>query len=168
MTQVFFSIGTNLGDKIANICFALENINASIGVIKTVSSVFETDAWGYESENTFYNIALECFSNMTPFEILNKCKEIEKNCGRSLKDKKGYADRVLDIDILFYGNKKIDNPNLQIPHPLRTERAFVLAPMNEIAKNYLDSEKNATIQELFLNCHDKMKVKRTAILLNWR
>lgn len=168
MTEVYLSIGTNLGNKIDNINYALANILSKIGVITSCSSIYQSEAWGYESENIFYNIALSVNTELEPEELLKFCKKIEQNAGRELKTNTEYSDRPLDIDILYYSDLCINSKVLSIPHPHRAVRMFVLVPMAEIAKNYYDIEKNATIQELLLNCHDKTNIDKLSIELNWK
>lgn len=168
MESIYLGIGTNLGDKISNIYFALENIRTQIGVISAVSSVYESKAWGFESENCFYNLAIEVVTELSPKDLLSKCKQIELDAGRKIKVENSYSDRILDIDILYFNNLEIEQENLIIPHPLISERNFVLAPLAEIAKNLFDTKKNVTIQELFLNCHDKTIVEKLPINLDWR
>lgn len=168
MTKVYLSIGTNLGNKIENIDFALVNIQHKIGVISTISSVYQSEAWGYDSENIFYNIALELNTNLKPEEILLACQNIEKEAGRIFKKNAEYSDRILDIDILYFNDLTINTENLQIPHPKRLARLFVLVPMTEIASNFIDVEKNARIQDLLLNCPDKTNVEKLSIELNWK
>ncbi len=137
MAIVFLGLGSNLGNKELNIKKALELIEQKAGALKTVSSFYHSKAWGYISENEFVNIVAEVESTLTPTELLNILKQIEKELGRATKTIFGYEDRVIDIDILFYDNLILNTPELKIPHPLLGKRDFVLYPLAEIAPDFI-------------------------------
>ncbi|NCA22893.1 MAG: 2-amino-4-hydroxy-6-hydroxymethyldihydropteridine diphosphokinase, partial [Crocinitomicaceae bacterium] len=134
--QVVIALGSNLGDKKSNIQQAVSLIEKKIGKVEKVSSFFENPAAGFESENDFVNACLICESELSSLDLLIQLKEIESQMGR-IKTKTTYEDRVIDLDIIFYGNQKIEFENLIIPHPKYTERDFVLLPISELI-NYQD------------------------------
>lgn len=133
MHTVYLSLGSNLGYKQLNIMHAVGLIATRIGKIKKLSELHETEPWGFSSENMFVNAAVCIETELSPRELLTATKEIEKKLGRSCKSSGGeYKDRVIDIDILIYDDIKVDEPDLKIPHPLMTERDFVMIPLSEI------------------------------------
>ena len=142
MHTVYFSLGTNLGDKEQNILRAIEEIGKRIGPVKNQSGFLVTEPWGFMSKNRFLNAAIKVDTYLSPIDVLHITQSIEKELGRTSKSKKRrYKDRIIDIDILlFYNNDgndgedgiHIDTPELTIPHPLMNERDFVLIPLSEI------------------------------------
>ena len=147
MVDLYLSLGSNQGDRAKNIENAISLLNVELGTPYTaVSSFLETEPWGFESEDKFLNAAvryqLRLRKGYNPeaegLMILEICKDIERRLGRTGKpqyDEKGeriYADRPIDIDILLFGNNKIDCEELTIPHKLMYERDFVMIPLNEI------------------------------------
>ena len=132
-SKVYFSLGTNLGDKEANIGEAIRKISELIGTVERQSTLYVTEPWGFESENLFVNAAVCCTTGLTPRQVLDATQRIEWEMGRKVKSVDGqYHDRIIDIDILMFGDLKIDEPDLKIPHPLMHEREFVMKPLNEI------------------------------------
>ena len=131
--KVYFSLGSNLGDKEGNIREAISRIGELIGEVDRQSTLLATEPWGFESNNTFVNAAIRCTTSLSPFEILNITQNIERAMGRTLKSVDGqYHDRIIDIDILIYDDLHITTPQLTLPHPLMKERDFVMIPLKEI------------------------------------
>lgn len=136
MHTVYLSLGTNLGDKEANINRAIEKINDSVGTVLRTSSFIETEPWGFDSSNTFLNAALCVETNLSPGQLLNVTQLIEREMGRTHKSvNRVYHDRLIDIDILLYDDITISTPALTIPHPLMQERDFVMKPLREIIED---------------------------------
>ena len=134
MHQVYLGLGTNLGDKEANLKAALEEISKRVGEIASLSAFYASEPWGFESENSFLNAVCCVISNFSPVEILSITQDIERELGRKTKSIGGiYSDRMIDIDILLYDDLQIHTPELTIPHPLMWERDFVMIPLREIA-----------------------------------
>ena len=134
MAKVFLGLGTNLGDKRNNLLTAVTNIEEKIGKVTFLSSFYETEPWGFKSDNSFLNAALCVETSLEPVAILHIIKEIEVEMGRTQKSvNKVYSDRPIDIDILLYDDMIIKTEELTIPHPLMTERDFVMKPLVEIA-----------------------------------
>lgn len=142
---IYLALGTNLGDKEANILRAYELIEEKIGTIIGRSSFYYSKPWGFTSDNDFVNTVICVKSSMKPRILLEATQEIERMMGRHKNkavtstacDKtnvapREYHDRIIDIDILMYGDLCIDEPDLKIPHPLMKERDFVMVPLNEL------------------------------------
>lgn len=126
-------MGTNLGDKRKNIAEAIKNIGELVGDVVRQSALYETEPWGFRSDNRFVNAAVCVDTQLSPRRLLEVTQRIEREMGRTLKSDGGeYHDRIIDIDILLYGDLHIDEPDLKIPHPLMHERDFVMTPLNEI------------------------------------
>lgn len=133
MHKVYLSLGSNLGDRKYEIKRAVELIGERIGAVERVSSLYETEPWGFSSDNMFVNAAVCVSTQLTPRALLEATQAIERDMGRTVKSVNGqYHDRTIDIDILLYDNIKVDEPDLKIPHPLMNERAFVMKPLKEI------------------------------------
>lgn len=129
----YLSLGTNLGDKRKNIAEVIKNIGELVGDVVRQSALYETEPWGFRSDNRFVNAAVCVDTQLSPRRLLEVTQRIEREMGRTLKSDGGeYHDRIIDIDILLYGDLHIDEPDLKIPHPLMHERDFVMTPLNEI------------------------------------
>ena len=146
--QLFLGLGTNQGDKQLNIEHAISMLNVELKTpYRAVSSLIETEPWGFDSQQKFLNAVvlfeLDLPQGYNPeaegLMILEICKDIEHRMGRTGEaqyDEKGnriYADRPIDIDILLFGDNKIDCPELTVPHRLMYERDFVMIPLKEVA-----------------------------------
>lgn len=142
MHIVYLSLGTNLGYRRRNIRRAIEKIGEQIGAVVRQSALYDTEAWGYQSSHRFINAAICVETLLSPHDLLAATQDIERQMGRRHKTKKkadglpaegaGYQDRLIDIDILLYDDIRVDEPDLQIPHPLMRERDFVMQPLQEI------------------------------------
>jgi 2-amino-4-hydroxy-6-hydroxymethyldihydropteridine diphosphokinase len=134
MHQVYLGLGTNLGDKEANLKAALEEIAKRVGEITSQSAFYASEPWGFESDNLFLNAVCGVCTELSPEETLRTTQEIERTLGRLKKSVNGvYSDRIIDIDILLFDDLQINTPELTIPHPLMWERDFVKIPLKEIA-----------------------------------
>ncbi len=131
MEETYLLLGTNLGDRIALLNNALTAIAREIGIIRKLSSVYETAAWGKEGQPNYLNQAVLVITPLTPLQLLEKINTIEKNLGRKRVVK--WESRPIDIDILGYADQIIDTPDLQVPHPHLPNRRFALIPLQEIA-----------------------------------
>ena len=133
MSKVYLGLGSNLGDRKENLACAIRLIGERVGKVLRVSSFIETEPWGVESDNTFVNAVILCETTLTPRQVLRATQKIEREMGRKKKSTDGgYADRCIDIDILLYDDLRVDEPDLQIPHPLMLKRDFVMIPLREI------------------------------------
>ncbi|EFR92122.1 2-amino-4-hydroxy-6- hydroxymethyldihydropteridine pyrophosphokinase, partial [Listeria innocua FSL S4-378] len=146
MAKAFLSIGTNIGERLDNLNDALRGLVDSEKIkITNVSSVYETDAVGYEDQAAFLNIASEVETDFTPNELLDFCLALELELGRVRLFK--WGPRLIDIDILLYDDVKIDTEKLKIPHPYMKERAFVMIPLIEISPEKSNLLENPAILE---------------------
>ena len=150
MSTVYLGLGTNLGDKEVQLRTAVNEIEKRIGLIMILSAFYTTIPWGFTSEHTFLNAACAVETFLDPYELLSVTQDIEKNLGRKHKSvDHHYADRLIDIDILFFDQIIIHEANLQIPHPLLTKRDFVLKPLVEIAPDLVHPINHLTIRKLW-------------------
>lgn len=150
MATVYLGLGTNLGNKEANLRTAIHKLQKRIGKQVSLSSFYETAPWGFESDHSFLNAAIGLETSLSPIEILHITQEIEKELGRTKKSVNGsYSDRLIDIDILLYDTLVLQTPELTIPHPLMTERDFVMKPLIEIAGNVIHPTRQKTLSELY-------------------
>ena len=150
MATVYLGLGTNLGNKEANLRTAIHKLQKRIGKQVSLSSFYETAPWGFESDHSFLNAAIGLETSLSPIEILHITQEIEKELGRTKKSVNGsYSDRLIDIDILLYDTLVLQTPELTIPHPLMTERDFVMNPLLEIAGNVIHPTRQKTLSELY-------------------
>lgn len=145
---VYLSLGSNVGDKFLHLSNAIKQLR-NVGMTDKISPVFETKPWGFDSNNKFYNIVIKFITHLSPDELLKKIKEIEIKLGRTQKThNKCYSDRTIDIDILFYNNIILSSEELTIPHPLLTERDFVLIPLHCIEPDLVHPILKKTIKLL--------------------
>lgn len=150
MATVYLGLGTNLGDKEANLRTAIYKLQERIGKQVSLSSFYETAPWGFESDHSFLNAAIGLETKLPPIEVLHITQEIERELGRTRKSVDGnYSDRLIDIDILLYDGLVLHTPELTIPHPLMTERDFVMKPLIEIAGNVIHPTRQKTLSELY-------------------
>ena len=131
---VYLGLGTNIGDRQQNLTRAIELLSLALGKCIAVSRFIETAPWGFDSENSFLNCAAAFETELQTTELLDTTESIERELGRTVKSQGGnYSDRIIDIDILLYGNETIETERLTVPHPLMHKRDFVLQPLAEIA-----------------------------------
>jgi 2-amino-4-hydroxy-6-hydroxymethyldihydropteridine diphosphokinase len=136
MHRVYLGLGSNLGDRRWNIAEAVRFISERVGQVTRQSSLIETEPWGFESQNKFLNAVVLCETTKSPREVLQLTQQIERDMGRNRKTQHStYTDRPIDIDILLYDDITVDEPDLQIPHPLMYQRDFVMIPLREINDN---------------------------------
>ncbi len=171
--SVFLLLGSNLGDRERNLLMACSGISKSIGTILKISSVYETEPWGFEDNSPFYNQALEAETALSPEELLQEIHRIEKRLGRvrqepecssgSVCSSTVYSSRTIDVDILFYDSRILFTEELMIPHPRLHERRFTLVPLNEIAPAFMHPVYRKPVSDLLLMCNDKGGVKRISL-----
>jgi 2-amino-4-hydroxy-6-hydroxymethyldihydropteridine diphosphokinase len=142
---VSLALGTNLGNRQANLKSALQHLSKSV-TLQRISSLYETDPVGYEDQPRFLNITCYGTTQLAPQALLDRAKEIEKAMGRQQTIRNG--PRPIDIDILLYDRLTLTQERLTIPHPRMRERAFVLVPLQEISPTSVDPVTGQTIQQL--------------------
>ncbi|MEA4812719.1 MAG: 2-amino-4-hydroxy-6-hydroxymethyldihydropteridine diphosphokinase [Anaerolineaceae bacterium] len=155
--QVYLGLGTNLGDRLANLQAARDALARKMKVCQ-VSAVYETDPWGYTEQPKFYNQVLKVETELSPLGLLTFLKKTEKELGR--KENFRYGPRLIDLDILFYDDLVVQMPRLEIPHPRLHERAFVLVPLAEMAAALVHPLLGQSISSLLEKVPDKESVKR--------
>lgn len=134
--RVYLGLGSNLGERATHLTSAVQLLDASSGLtITRVSSIYETAPWGDEEQPAYLNMVLEATAELAPGELLALSQSIENTMGRERTRK--WAPRVIDIDILLYGEHIIKAAELQVPHPHLSARQFVLVPLLEIAPDLL-------------------------------
>jgi len=145
LAKVYLGLGANLGDRERNLVRAVELLSQWVR-IEDLSSLYETDPVGYLEQPRFLNAVCALTTNMSPEDMLRLAKNIEYTLGRT----PGFqnAPRPVDIDILFYGDRVINLPDLTIPHPRLVERAFVLVPLAEIAPDLVHPVSSRTVKEM--------------------
>jgi 2-amino-4-hydroxy-6-hydroxymethyldihydropteridine diphosphokinase len=158
MTHVrcFLSLGSNLGDSAGFLREAVKRANAGIGHVLRVSPVFRTAAWGKTDQPDFLNIAVEVETALEPVALMERLLGIEKLLGRVRTEK--WGPRLIDIDLLFYGEAIVGLPGLHVPHPELHKRMFVLAPLHAIAPDLVHPVLKKTISQLLEECPDELEI----------
>jgi 2-amino-4-hydroxy-6-hydroxymethyldihydropteridine diphosphokinase len=155
---VYLSIGTNIGDRLSNIEYAHCKIDLLVGKLLQKSSIYSTEPWGFASQDYFYNQVISLRTKKQPSALLDVLLTIESGLGRVRSFKN--APRILDIDILFFGDEIILDGDLLIPHPRLHLRNFILIPMAEIAGNFIHPVYKKTINELLQQTTDQSTVHK--------
>ena len=132
MTRAYIGLGANLGDRAAMLRAAVEQLAAEPGIeVVAVSPVHETDPVGYTAQPRFLNAAAAVETELPPRAVLDRLLGIERRLGRT-RDGPRFGPRTIDLDLLLYGNERIDEPGLEVPHPRLHERLFALEPLLEL------------------------------------
>ncbi len=160
LKKAYISIGSNLGNRLQNLQNALFRLDAQVGKITAISKVYESEAWGFEA-NDFLNACVTLETYLTPEEVLLKILSIEKMLGRERFLEKGYESRIIDIDIIYYGNEVVQTDRLTVPHPKLQDRKFVLMPLAEIAPQFYHPTLKKDTRNLLQECRDKGLVRKT-------
>jgi 2-amino-4-hydroxy-6-hydroxymethyldihydropteridine diphosphokinase len=155
--KAYISAGSNLGDRKANLKFALDSLARKSAILK-ISSCYETEPVGFRNQPWFVNLAIELKTHLSPFELLSFCREIEVSSGRVRTFPN--ASRTLDLDILLYGDVVISENDLIIPHPRLSERRFVLEPLAQIAPKVIHPILKKSIQSLLEACADSSTINK--------
>ncbi len=163
--QVILSLGTNQGQKLENINKCIALLHNEVGTIIKVSSLYESDSWGFDSDS-FYNCIVVMHTNLPPFKLLKKVLKVESKMGRIRKTTKEYESRIIDIDIIAFDEEIIESENLIIPHPLLKKRLFVLIPIQEVIPNWTHPIDKTTISEIINLCDDNSKCLIVSKLFN--
>lgn len=158
MDTAYLLLGSNMGNRLANIKNAIQKISQVCGDIVQLSSIYDTAAWGYTEQGNFLNQVVVLDSNMHPTQLMLHLLEIEKEIGR-VRDIK-YGPRLIDIDILLFDNEIINNSILTLPHPELQKRKFALMPLVEVASELIHPIIKQTITELLLSCTDTCYVQK--------
>ncbi|MBT8317362.1 MAG: 2-amino-4-hydroxy-6-hydroxymethyldihydropteridine diphosphokinase [Lutibacter sp.] len=160
----YLSLGTNLGNKFENLQQAVDLVADEIGSVLKISSVYNTAAWGFESDH-FYNICIQVATNLNPEHLLETIHKIELSLGRKRTSDKKYKSRIIDIDVLLYDQEIIFSKDLIVPHKEMINRKFVLVPLAEIAPNLIHPIEKKQIQVCLTNSTDDSNIENTYLKL---
>jgi len=158
--KVYLSLGSNLGNRESNLAQATIALSINFEIFDIVSSsYYESEPLYNKNQPEFLNSVVKFCTSLKPFEVLDVTQKVEKMLGRSKKTEKNQP-RIIDIDILFFGDSVIETEKLSIPHPMIALRKFVLLPLAEIEPNFIIPHTKITISDLIDNCPDKSRVVR--------
>lgn len=158
--QVVLLLGSNQGNKRQLLSKALELLSTA-GKPVRISSLYETEPWGFECNENFLNQAAVFDTLLSPLEFLDRCQQAERQLGRiRTGTAPRYSSRPIDIDILFYESLILDTPRLVLPHPRLHERNFALNPLKEILPHFVHPVLRQTISEIAIHCPDRLKAKK--------
>lgn len=155
---ICLSLGANLGDREVTIARAIKLMAAGGVRLLAVSGMYATEPVGYRDQPEFINCAATVATDLEPHALLSRLRAIERVLGRRARAK--WHEREIDIDIVLFGERIVDTPDLVIPHPQMSSRAFVLAPLAEIAPNARNPVLGATVEQLLAACDDRSGVRR--------
>jgi 2-amino-4-hydroxy-6-hydroxymethyldihydropteridine diphosphokinase len=158
MNGKYLLLGSNTGNRLENLNHAKGIIRERMGIIDSESPVYQTSPWGLPSQPDFYNQVLRIKTNLEPGDLLKEIIDLENEMGRIRKKK--WDKRIIDIDILFYENRIINEDRLKIPHPLIPERLFVLVPLADIAADEIHPFLNIPVKELLKRTSDTSTYKK--------
>ena len=156
--KAVISLGSNLGNKKNNLDIAI-NLIGKFSSIITKSHIYYSEPWGYQSNHSFLNMGMMVRTKLEPLDFLKKLKDIEMKMGRPPKKKDTYEDRLIDLDILIFGNFKINQKELVIPHPKIKERKFSLLILKDIFGNKYIPELDNSVDEMLMICNDHSNVE---------
>ena len=162
--KVVLSLGSNIGNRLENIQNCIQLIHENIGLVLRVSKLYETPAWGFESDD-FYNCALVVHTSFSAEKILKKIATIEKELGRFRKRTDLYEARVIDIDIIMIEDLIVQTEHLQVPHPQMQFRKFVLLPLLDLKIDYNHPVLHQSIEQLYKSCEDQSECELVGDLI---
>lgn len=145
LPRIGFALGSNLGDRLAHLRAAVASMRRYCDV-KAVSPVYETPPAYVEDQPSFLNAAVIGYSSLSPLDLLHAMKQLERELGRKISYRNG--PRLIDIDIVFYGDRRLHISELELPHPRMAEREFVLRPMADIAGDWLHPETGLSVADM--------------------
>ncbi|MCX7743494.1 MAG: 2-amino-4-hydroxy-6-hydroxymethyldihydropteridine diphosphokinase [Flavobacteriales bacterium] len=160
MNRAVLLMGGNLGNVPVTFSRARGLIATQVGEIISTSSLYLSDAWGFEAKEQFYNQVLIVNTGLSAQHLLNKILEIEDFFGRTRNQNEGYQSRTLDLDILFFNHEVIVSESLQIPHPRLHFRNFTLVPLAELMPEYIHPVLQVSVRQLLYQSKDKLRVQK--------
>lgn len=163
--QVIVSLGSNQGNRFETIQACIDLIHSEVATVVKVSKIYETPAWGFESE-PFYNAAILIHTTKSAQKILNQVLRVEKKLGRIRSKDSGYQARIIDVDIIAFDEEIISTENLQVPHPLMQNRKFVLQPMMDLGLNWEHPILKKSVSQLLLQTEDISEIKAVHTIIS--
>jgi 2-amino-4-hydroxy-6-hydroxymethyldihydropteridine diphosphokinase len=158
MALIYLALGSNVGHREDNLREAVRQLREAGVLVKRLSSIYETEPVDYLDQDWFLNSVLEAETVLPPGELLGRMREIEAAMGSKKPFAKG--PRLIDLDLLLYGDETIDVPDLQVPHPRMLERRFVLVPLAEIAPSHRHPSWKGTVGELLQKTADRSEIRK--------
>ncbi len=156
----FILLGSNLGDREAIFESAIDMIEERCGSVVMMSSLYESEPWGFETENLFLNQAIGVETSLEPHDLLKELLQIEAELGRvRLENHVGYESRPIDLDVIYYDDLVIADEELIVPHPRLHQRRFVLTPLCDIAPDFIHPLFKESNRELLARCEDRLRVR---------
>lgn len=155
---IFLGLGSDTGNRENHLRNAIDRIRMEAGAVVSMSHIYETEPWGFQSTTKFLNMVIKVETMLDPENLLGVISAIEADMGR-IRTKKRYTSRNIDIDILLWGEEVIRKVNLVIPHPLIQERRFVLVPLCNLVPDSVHPVLEKTFSTLLQECPDKGEVK---------
>ncbi len=155
---LYLLTGSNIGDARAYLKQALQAIVVNVGEVIKISSVYRTAPWGNTNQPDFYNQVLCVETTLSAQQALQTILQVEKDMGRERHEK--WAPRIIDIDVLFFNNEVLDEPDLKVPHPLLHKRRFTLEPLHQIAPALVHPVFHKNIHALLEECEDNSVVEK--------
>ena len=152
-------IGSNQGQRELIISQSIKMLAERCGEVLLVSSLYETEPWGFIAEQNFLNQVVALDTEMNPYDLLRELLMIEKELGRKRHDVEGYESRPIDLDILYYDDIIINDEDLILPHPRLHKRRFALMPLCDIAADFIHPVFKRSNRELLNECEDTSEVK---------
>ena len=162
--KTYLSLGSNLGNRLSNLQQAIHQISRNVGHVEKISSVYETAAWGFDSDD-FYNICIQVSTSLDAAEVMRQLLAIESRFGRKRSESGEYLSREIDLDILLFNSEIIISKEVTVPHPRMLDRKFVLIPLAEIAPDVLHPTTDSSIRKCLSNCSDNSEVRHTSHIL---
>lgn len=156
--SAYLLLGGNIGDVKSNFKRAIACFNRSENQVIQQSLIYKSEPWGFNSEDIFYNQAIELKTTQTAQELLQMALTIESELGRTRNQTGEYESRIIDIDILLFGNEVVVSPHLTIPHPRLHERNFALIPLADIAADAIHPTLKLSISTLVKQSEDSLRV----------
>ena len=160
MGRLIILLGGNQGNITETFRRVVTKLNDKLGSVTEISGYYESEPWGFESEQNFINQVVEIDCSISATEVIKATQSIEREFGREKKSGKGYTSRPIDIDILFFDNFIVDSPELTIPHPRLHKRRFTLLPLAEKWADFIHPVKNKRVLQLLDECSDEGWVVR--------
>jgi 2-amino-4-hydroxy-6-hydroxymethyldihydropteridine diphosphokinase len=157
MTKIYCSLGSNMGDRLNNLARGVECLTHEKIKVVAQSSIYETSPWGVDSQDMYLNQVIGIETNISPEDLIKIIQNCERKLGRNSKQGHMQA-RVLDIDIIFYGDQIISTPNIELPHPRMHQRMFVLIPLLELDEDFVHPVMGKAVWELYNECRDESEV----------